>query len=249
MEKYPSRRHGGNIWVGLLFLIIGSALVIRQTHLQLPYWLFTWKTLLITIGIFVGMRNGFRGGTWFLLILIGSISLLIQDLLPWMHWTLYGWPIAISGWPLALILFGLFLIFRPRRDWRRHYDWDWKKYDQAPEARFSSEDYLDHTAIFGSVQKTILSKDFHGGDITSFFGGTELNLIQADINGKVILDVTAIFGGAKLIVPSNWEIKSEMVAIFGGIEDKRPMNAVTNPEKVLILRGTTIFGGIEIVSY
>lgn len=249
MEKYPSRRRDGNIWVGFLLLIIGSALVIRQTNLQLPYWLFTWKTLLISIGIFVGIRSGFQGASWFILILIGSIFLVLQDLMPWMHWNLFGWPIAIGGWPIALILVGLFLILRPRRDWRRHRDWNWNKYDEPSDARFSNENSVYHTAAFGSVEKTILSKDFHGGSLTSFFGGTELNLIQADINGKAILDITCIFGGSKLIVPSNWEIKSEMVAVFGGIEDKRPTNATPNPEKVLILRGTTIFGGIEIVSY
>lgn len=241
MEKYPSRRNSGNILVGVLFLIIGGALAIKQLHLQLPYWLFTWKTLLITIGIFAGIRSGFQGATWIILILIGSLFLLLQDLLQ-LHWHLYGWP-------LVLILVGLFLIFRPRRDWRSRSEGNWKKYDETSETKFSNGDAVYHTAVFGSVEKTVLSKDFHGGSLTAFFGGTELNLSQADINGKAILDITCIFGGTKLIVPSNWEIKSEMVAVFGGIEDKRHTTAGSNPEKVLILRGTSIFGGIEIVSY
>jgi predicted membrane protein len=249
MEKYPARRTSGHIWLGFLLLIIGGSLVIRELHVALPYWLFTWKTLLITIGIFIGIRSGFHGASWILLILIGSLFLLLQDLLPWLNWHPFGWANGLSGWPLGFILIGLFLIFRPRRSWRRSNEWNWKDYGEASEAKFSNENFVDHTAVFGSVEKTILSKDFHGGNLTSFFGGTELNLIQADINGKVILDVTAIFGGTKLIVPSNWEIKSELVAVFGGIEDKRPAQSTANPEKVLILKGTTIFGGIEIVSY
>jgi len=240
MEKYPSQRTSGNIWLGFLLLVIGAGLVIHQMNLALPYWLFSWKTLLITIGIFVGFRSGFRGASWIILILIGIIFL-VQDIVPWFQWHQFGWPVA-------LIIIGLVLIFRPRHDWR-HHDWGWEKNYEADKAKYSNEDYIDHTAVFGSVEKTILSKDFHGGDLTSFFGGTELNLTQADITGKAVLDVTAIFGGTKLIIPSNWEIKSEMVAVFGGISDKRPVQAVTNPEKVLILRGTTIFGGIEIVSY
>ena len=43
-----------------------------------------------------------------------------------------------------------------------------------------------------------------------------------------------------------------MVAIFGGVEDKRPQLADTstvNPNKVLVLKGTCIFGGIDIKSY
>lgn len=63
----------------------------------------------------------------------------------------------------------------------------------------------------------------------------------------VTLEITTIFGGTKLIIPSNWEIKSEAVMIFGGIEDKRRMQTITGqPEKTLILKGTVLFGGIEI---
>lgn len=66
----------------------------------------------------------------------------------------------------------------------------------------------------------------------------------------VTMEITTIFGGTKLIIPSNWEIKSEAVMIFGGIEDKRRMQTITGPpEKTLILKGTVLFGGIEIKSY
>src|ERR1043165_6382195 len=179
MEKYPSQRTHGNVWLGFLLLIIGAGLVLHQMNLALPYWLFSWKTLLITIGLFVGFRSGFQGPTWIILILIGGIFLL-QDLVPWMHWHQYGWPIA-------LIIVGLFLILRPRRDWRHRNCSNWKNYNAQSDVKYSSEDYVDHTAVFGSVEKTILSKDFHGGDLTSFFGGTQLNLTQADIHGKVVL--------------------------------------------------------------
>jgi hypothetical protein len=41
-----------------------------------------------------------------------------------------------------------------------------------------------------------------------------------------------------------------MVAIFGGVDDKRQISGVKlDPNKVLILDGTCMFGGIEIKSY
>ena len=89
-----------------------------------------------------------------------------------------------------------------------------------------------------------------GGDITNIFGGTEINLTQADIQGVATIDVTTIFGGAELIVPSHWSVKSEIVTIFGGVEDKRTVATITEtPEKALVLKGTIIFGGIEIKSF
>jgi predicted membrane protein len=57
-----------------------------------------------------------------------------------------------------------------------------------------------------------------------------------------------MFGGTKLIVPSDWDVQSGVVTIFGGIEDKR-QPAQINPVKVLYLDGTCIFGGVEIKSF
>ena len=77
-----------------------------------------------------------------------------------------------------------------------------------------------------------------------------MNLSQADIKGRVELEITTIFGGTKLIVPANWEVKSEAVTIFGGLEDKRSIQpGDPTQEKILVLRGTVLFGGIEIKSF
>ncbi|MES2848283.1 MAG: LiaF domain-containing protein, partial [Bacteroidota bacterium] len=109
---------------------------------------------------------------------------------------------------------------------------------------------LDATAIFGAVKKIIVSKNFRGGDATSIFGGSEIDLSKADINGTVKIDVTAILGGVKLIVPPHWTVRQDVTAIFGGVDDKRDTyNVVTAQNKVLILDGTAFMGGIEISSY
>jgi hypothetical protein len=39
------------------------------------------------------------------------------------------------------------------------------------------------------------------------------------------------------------------VSIFGGTDDKRQTLTEADPNKVLVLEGTVIFGGIEIKSY
>ena len=45
-------------------------------------------------------------------------------------------------------------------------------------------------------------------------------------------------------------ITTEVTTVFGGIEDKRPVIATKiGTSKVLILKGNTVFGGIEIRSY
>ena len=254
-------RGPGRLWAGLFLLLIGGVLLLDQMGFPLPDWLFTWHALLIAIGLFIGLRHGFRGGSWLILILIGAFFL-FQDNFP-------NLPIHRFLWPAALIAVGLLIIVSPRRskfkgDWRHDWDrhrwdrhrWNWRysgKCDtsigSSSREGYSSEDFIDSTAIFGGVHRKIVSKNFKGGDVTSMMGGTEIDLTQADFTGVVRLDVTQIMGGTKIIVPAHWEVRSEITAVFAGFEDKRQQPAVTNPDKVLILEGTSIFGGIELKNY
>jgi hypothetical protein len=52
-------------------------------------------------------------------------------------------------------------------------------------------------------------------------------------------------------VPANWNVQSDIVTILGGVEDKRPMMAPGSSanNKVLILKGACVFGGVDIRSY
>jgi predicted membrane protein len=154
-------------------------------------------------------------------------------------------------WPSIIIIIGLVMIFRPRR--KKEDQWfDWRKMNAESANRpvGGEEDYIDTVSVFGSTKKNILSKDFRGGECVNFFGGTELNLMQADITKPIVLDMVQVFGGAKLIVPSNWTIHtSELVSVFGGVDDKRMVQGPLDPTKILILRGTNVFGGLELKSY
>ena len=250
-ERLERHRNGhGHIWTGVFILLIGVAAFVKASVTNLPDWVFSWQSFLIALGIFIGAKHGFRGGAWFLLILVGT-GFLIRDIYP---------DLAIRRyiWPMVFIVIGAFIIIRPRKgSWSQSW-WDEKKSKASEqgatildeEETWSQDDFIDSTCIFAGSKKNILSKDFKGGDIVNIFGGTELNLTQADIKGTVVLEITTVFGGTKLIVPSNWEVKSEAVNIFGGLEDKRNMQTIVdNPGKILVLKGTVIFGGIEIKSY
>jgi hypothetical protein len=114
---------------------------------------------------------------------------------------------------------------------------------------YTPEDFIDATSIFGGVHKKMVSKTFKGGDIVTILGGTEIDLSQADFTGTARLDVTQVMGGTKIIVPAHWEVRSEVTAIFAGFEDKRQQPAIQNPDKVLIIEGTSIFGGIELKNF
>jgi predicted membrane protein len=244
-DKPQHGKKDGRLWTGIFILIIGVAALLKASLTDFPDWLFSWQMLLIAIGLFLGLRHNFRDVTSFILILIGGIFL-INEIYPEFAFRRYVWPVA-------LIAVGLFIVLRPRRIFTRVTWGTTSESDSGSaenEGSYSSEDYVEGVSIFGGSKKNIISKQFRGGDLVNIFGGTELDLTQADFSGTASLELTTIFGGTKLIVPSNWSIKSEAVTIFGGLDDKRKMRAVQeNPEKTLVLTGTVIFGGIEIKSY
>ncbi len=243
--------NSGRVLGGLLLIVVGLVLLAAKLHtIFLPHWLFTWPVFLIVLGLFVGMRHSFRRPGWLVLVLVGTVFLL-DDLMP-------GFSVRAYFWPILIIVMGLWMILRPRQG---RYPRRFRRGAGAPPAAraenifcgedsTSTEDYIDCTTIFGGTKKNVISKNFKGGEVVSVFGGTELNMMQADIQHPVVIDTTQVFGGTSIIVPPHWEVKSEVTAILGGVDDKRPvMPHSYEPNKVLILKGTTLFGGLSIKSY
>ncbi len=249
-QRMEKRSHHGHVWTGVFIILIGVAALVKASVTNLPDWLFSWPAFLILLGFFMGLKHGFRGPAWFIIMLVGT-AFLIRDIYPDLALRRYIWPIV-------LIVVGAFLIIKPRRRFSGScYDDTKRKNTQGvenatiiDESTDTKEDFVDSTSIFGGAKKNIISKNFKGGDLVNIFGGTEIDLTRADFKGTATVELTTIFGGTKFIVPSNWTIKSEAAIVFGGLEDKRnPQSIGEDPEKVLLLKGTVIFGGIEIKSF
>ncbi len=267
---YPKKPGNGKAIAGLVLLAIGAIMLFQQLNfLPAPWWLFRWPVLLIIIGLYSGAKHNFKNTGSIIMIVIGAIFL-ADDIFP-------DFDLSHFIWPLILIVLGLWVILGKekfnksfRRKWgHRDYagayatpEWDAKVNVDENGNPISSEhilgsskftvgdDYIDTTSVFGSVHKSILSKDFKGGEVVNIFGGTELNFTQADINGRVYIDITQLFGGIKIIVPPHWQVTSDMAAVFAGIDDKRrPGGIPLSPDKILVLKGTSIFAGVEIKSY
>jgi len=260
-ERRGVHKKRSSVLAGLLLLGVGSILLLKEFGVDFPTWLFTWPMLLIAFGLLAGAGNTFRDPGWVIICGVGFVFLLDKI---WPNIPIYHFI-----WPILIIALGLIIILAPRRHklWHARYEERWKEYndqpntlntDTLPETPDTSEtanrnrggdNWLDTVSIFGTIKKTVYTKNFKGGDIVSIFGGAEINLTQADFEGKIVIEMVQIFGGAKLIVPPHWQIRSEMVAVFGGIEDKRTPQASYDSNKVVVLNGTTFFGGIEIRSY
>ena len=237
---------------GLFFILAGIGYLLKRLNVGLPEWLFGWETILILIGLYVGISNRFRDHTWAILIVLGLVFLL-DDLLP-------DLSIRRLIWPVGMIVVGVIIMTTGDR-----YTW-WRKARQKAPAddpnevnnlsivsdasSASEEDWLEATAVFGGVKRSIVTKHFKGGEVTAIMGGAEINLAYADIQGITRIEIINIMGGTKLIVPAHWDVQSRMVAILGGVDDKRNIRPeLIDPNRRLILEGPSLMGGLEIRSF
>ncbi|MEO8821935.1 MAG: LiaF domain-containing protein [Ginsengibacter sp.] len=252
-KDFERRINHSRVGGGVFLLLAGFLLLAYKMGAPIPSWVFTWPVLLIVIGLFTGIKSRFHNPGSFILILIGGVFLIDQSV--------PGIDLHNFIAPIILIGLGFLFIMRPRRQSFRYYrKIRWGRTPFAgPETEFTpqntdrlegKEEYLDVHAILGGVKKNVQSKNFKGGEIVCFMGGAEINLMQADIQHPVTLEINTVFGGTKLIIPGNWEVQTEISAVFGGVEDKRNFQN-QNPDdgKKIILKGSCLFGGIEINNY
>lgn len=254
MEKdIMKKRRNDSAWNGFVFIAAGGLLLAYKMGAPIPTWVFTWQMLLIAIGIITGLKSNFQNRGWIILILVGGLFL-ADDIFT--NIDLHDYIL-----PIILITVGLVVITKPKRS--VSYDFfDKDKFNYKDKASYTGgvatdNSYINETgefininAVFGGVKKMVLSKNFTGGEINCFMGGAEVNLSQSDIKQPVKMEINNVFGGTKIIVPSDWDVKSEATTVFGGVEDKRSITSVTpTAGKTLIIEGNCFFGGIEIKNF
>ncbi len=112
----------------------------------------------------------------------------------------------------------------------------------------NADDYLNTSVIFGGVTRTIISKNFIGGQVTNLFGGTKLDFTYADINGRAVLDISQAFGETQITIPRNWRVEPHTVHFLSTVEDKRrDFSQASSADKILVLKGFSTFASVVVV--
>ena len=108
---------------------------------------------------------------------------------------------------------------------------------------------LSEVAVFSGVKRRVDTQTFEGGDLSSVFGGIEIDLRLAAIStpGRIaVLEANAVFGAVELRIPETWRLSMQGVAVFGAYEDKtippRPEPGVET--QTLVIKGGSAFGAV-----
>jgi predicted membrane protein len=235
-HKTHCKKHHQPI-TGIILVAVGALLLAGNLGMiPKSIWsiIFQWPTIFAVIAIVNLSSRKFIpaivfGGLWAFFVL--------PDIVPGLH-TDEIWKF----WPVLLILAGLMFL-----------NTNMKRKSNTPRGKRidGSNDVIEEVVIFSGNIKRIESENFKGGEITSIFGGTELYFNNSKITtGGAVIELVNIFGGTKLIVPRDWNVRIEVVSIMGGFADKRVFfPGETSSPDILTIKGVTIFGGGELSNY
>lgn len=212
------------LMLGLFLVVIGTVFLLRNLEIiDLPWYFYTWQMLLITIGAFNFLTGNKSAG--FIITGVGLVFLLPK---------IADFDLK-DFWPVILIIIGLSFFFRNRS--KGNYLQNENKLD-----------VIDEVAFLGGGDKIFTSQALQGGKLSVTFGGLDIDLRKCRLApGPQVLDISIFAGGIDLKIPDSWVVKSEITPVAGGFSDKRSPST-TNGDSMLILKGSIVFGGIDISS-
>lgn len=207
------------IVVGLLLLASSAGIITDAVWTDI--WRL-WPIFILVPGIVALFNKRFL---WGLLLSIVGSALLIANYTEIDVWS-YMFPILI-------ILFGISFLFKPNM------------FNNSSSEK-STENSINEVAVFGGLEKKIVSKDFQGGQVDAVFGGGTIDLRSVEIKkDKAKLEVNAVFGGLEIWVDTKkYKVVSSGTGVFGGWSNKSQESDIDSP--VLEITGSAVFGGIEI---
>jgi len=222
--------------LGGVLVVIGALLLLNSLEILDRNIFSWWSFIFIIIGLFILFKSnkkvlgGVFTGIGIFLLLKGALHH-IDPSIP-----------EIGLLPIIFIALGIYIIMNHRRRGGGATD----KHD------LFKKDLLDDVSIFGGGSKIVSSDNFRGGNITSVFGGSEINLTGCKLaEGDQIIDVLLIFGGTTIVVPRDWNVIVNVTSILGGFSDKRIRDPGVIPDqsRTLYLKGLAMFGGGEVKNY
>jgi predicted membrane protein len=166
---------------GIVLIIVGIYFLLENLDVidfHLPWYFFTWQMLLIALGIF-NLLTGNRKAA------LTLFSIGVFFFLP----EFFDFDIR-DFWPILLIFIGVSFFLRNRN---------------TPSSSVSEATAFDDLTLFASNEKSVTSNKFEGGKSTTMFGGTKIDLRNAELAGnEAVLDVFTMFGGTEIIVSNDW---------------------------------------------
>ena len=215
-----------------------------------------WGLILIVIGIIIGLNalgiaqiNLFFDGWWTLFIIIPSVGDIIKNPSKGENyvWLAVGVVLLLCAQeilsfkivgklllPAILVGIGLSILLKDRLGA--------KVKEKIKD--LNKEGLEEYYAIFSGQEINPKGEEFKGASLNAIFGGIDLNLADAQIQKDTLINLTSVFGGVDIKVPSNVNVKVQSTSIFGGTDNK--IKKYTENLPTIYIKSFCLFGGADI---
>lgn len=259
MDNCENKRSSSNLLTGVFVIALGVVLLLDHMGIFAGrQFLHFWPVIFLLIGFAKLFQSSqISGRVWGGILILMGVALQLNEL---------GYlSVSFSQiWPVFIIIAGVMLIVREMEGkgsfrlvhkikagtedaTRNFYGIRWPS---------SGDSSMDSVSIFGSTKRRITTRDFRGGKLIAMFGGFNIDLREADMEGnEAVIEANAVMGGGEIRVPYSWSVTVQGVGIFGGYVDEtqalpvQPGQAPAAnpaPTRHLIVKGVAIFGGIVV---
>ncbi len=223
--------HGGVIFGGILIALgtvfLAGTIFGMDAGDLLRTW---WPVILIVLGL-KGFFGRGHGTFWPIFVVLIGVLLLVRNLGVIDH-GIWGYI-----WPIGLVLLGLHILSGP---------WRSCKQGEGPIEGAETADTFSATVVFSHQVRRVRSEAFRKGEGTAVFGNLELDLRGAGIAPDARLEVNAVLGAVKVLVPEGVHVALGGNSVLGGVSDKRAGRTVPEGAPTLHLEANAVLGNVEI---
>jgi predicted membrane protein len=257
-------RHG--VIIGIILILLGGMLIAGNTGLiprEFRQIIISWQMLFIVIGVVSIVKRQALHFHGVLMLCLGIFFIIpkVAKVFPSVFGCMDTVNFVAVYWPVLLIVGGVVLVLHipasHRRRWCSHrppcYQKKFKTHSSHNDENSWQEENIGQgesfskTCVFSSGRYIVVDTEIKDGTLQAIFGGIELDLRKAHLpEGETVLNIEAIFGGVSLFVPDNWRLEINIESVLGGVDDNRRIIEPIDSTRKLIIKGSAVFGGVEI---
>lgn len=225
------KRKYGPLIIGLVFIGVGIGYMGNYIGWWSGFDIFFpgWWTLFIIVPCLIFIVNSGFNLPSLIGLVIGVFLLITQQ-----EQLKHLWSLVM---PVTLIVIGLYIIFKSKLF----------KYRRVVKAEDGGAFYIPiYNCYFNGREIKFGRFELHGAEVTTLLGNLVLDLSEAIITKDVVIDVTNVFAGAKIILPPYVKMAPSASRLLGRIIDR------TTPDPAAVhtvyINANCIFAGTEVTT-